>query len=72
MKTEPESITGSDQNSQSILNQPEAHFGEVGTLSDTVHTDKRYAIRHACLVRGQWRRKFCANGKEEIGRRFRC
>ena len=49
----PEGVTCSDQDLQAVLNEPKADLGEVCALSDAVNTDKRDAIRHPLLGRGE-------------------
>ena len=44
-KNVPEGITSRDQDSHSILDEPEAHLAQVGTLPDTVHTNEYDTIR---------------------------
>jgi len=52
--TTPERVTSSDQDAQAVLNEPEANFGQVGTLADAIDAYENDAIRNA-LLRGSER-----------------
>ena len=49
MKDAPESITRSDENSEAILDEPEADFRQVGALAHTIDADEGDTIWHTLL-----------------------
>jgi hypothetical protein len=51
MQDAPESIARSDEDSETILDEPEAHFGQVGALAHAVDADEGDTIRHTLLRR---------------------
>ncbi len=63
MQDAPESVTGSDEDPEAILDEPEADFRQVGALAHAVDADEGDTIRHTSLRRREWRRQFFPDGE---------
>jgi hypothetical protein len=70
MQDAPESIAGSDEDPEAILDEPEADFRQVGALAHAINADESDTIRHTLLRRRKWRRQFFPDGKQHVRRRF--
>jgi hypothetical protein len=70
MQDAPESITRSDENSEAILDEPEADFRQVGALAHAIDADEGDTIWHTLLRRRKRRRQFFPDRKQHVCRRF--
>lgn len=57
----PESITCCDEDAETILNKPEADFGEVSTFANAVDPNEGDAVRNPLLGGGYRRGQLCPN-----------
>lgn len=68
-RTTPERIAGCDQDSEVVLEKPEAHLAEISGLPDTIYSNECNGV--GCALAGRCtieRAQFGPNRQQQIGR----